>query len=210
MAINITTLDVLQARVYATLGGQTAINVLHFECVLHGGLGGTLQQCASAFDALISTSFKALLSSSASYRGVGMKRLRPGAPTVEEYAVLGSGAGTVTGDVLPKQCCGLIAKRTDFAGPSARGRFYMPFPGEADNDADSTPSSTYMTRLASLAANLILGFNAGLGADMSTLDLVLSRNVPLSTTPITSMLTREKWATQRSRGDFGRPNASPI
>jgi len=210
VAIRLVNGDIIEGRVYVTMGGQTSINVVHFLGSGQIGLGGTLVEACQAFNNAMVTALKPLLSSSASYRGCGMRRIAPGTPSVEEFNVTGAGAGSVTGDPLPKQTCGIISKRTDFAGPRMRGRFFVPFPGESDNDSDTTPSTTYMTRLTTLASALILGFNAGIGPDATTFDLVIYHRVGGSTNAVTAMLTREKWATQRSRGDYGRPNASPI
>lgn len=202
--------DLYEARIVVTQGQQTSINVRHYEVTAKSGNGATDAQIASAIDTLIAGAYKALLDSVAFYRGVGVRRITPLPIGVEVSTLASSGVGTATGDSLPGQVSGLITLRTAFGGRSRRGRVYIPFPAEGDNGTTGTPTVGYNTRLGTLAAQLITSITAGGGGnDNFLIPVVYSRKFNLKT-PVTTASGPFKWATQRSRGTYGRVNAPPF
>ena len=65
-------------------------------------------------------------------------------------------------------------------------------------------------KLNTLAANLV-GSQTVVGASgTTTLALGVFNRALLAVTPFTGSIRREAWATQRSRGSFGRPNPPPF
>ena len=202
--------DVLQLNVYCSLDDQTSVNVLHYLCEFVETTPQPILSFASDLDTSISVAYKSILSSAASYRGVGVRKVVPLPKSAEFFATTGQGAGTRTGDPLPRQVCGVITKGTDFAGQAQRGRFYAAFPAESDSGTDGSPVSTYVSNLAALGAFLDDLLTVGIAPTTSTATPVIFHRLIGDTTPITRIVARPRWGTQRSRGDYGRPNVSPI
>lgn len=198
--------DIYQIRIRVIAGVQEAVNVLHMRTTLEAGNGATPIEIASVLSAEYAPLYKAVLSDSAIYQGVGVQRIRPLPVGVEAFSPIGAGAGVVPDDPLPQQVSGLITLRTSLSGRRQRGRKYIPFPAEFHNDDDVMPSNAYLNGLISLAqefvsADTIVGALGTTGLnpvifhrDLGTSDLV------------TSAVARATWATQRRRGGFGRPN----
>lgn len=201
--------DIYQVRVFVAFGGQGAINVLHWRCGTIAGTGATDAQIANAFDLALGLPYKTLMTSSCSYRGVGVRRIFPG-QSIETYGTAGVGPGSVTGDPLPKQIAGLISLRTINPGVHMRGRVYIPFPGESSNDADSTPTLPYINNLNALAGVFISIITAGTPPNQNTFLMGVFHRGSSLITDIWQTRVNDKWATQRRRGDYGRVNALPI
>jgi len=202
--------DIVEARVYCTVLTQTSINVRHYVCTAKAGTGCTDQELADVLSTAFAAPYKALMSASSSYRGVGIHRLLPAPPGLETFSIIGQGIGTVAGDLLPKQTAGLITLRSLFSGKSFRGRVYIPFPGETDNGANSAPIGGYVTRLGTLATEFMTVRNPGAGGNTCQFVAgIFSRKLQIESV-ITSFVAKTIWGTQRKRGDFGRLNASPI
>jgi hypothetical protein len=202
--------DIYEARIVSTIGGQTAINIRHYRVSTIVGTGASDSGIATAVNARFATDMKAAMTSNATYRGVGVRRIKPLPVTIETFTIASLGAGTAAGDVLPTQTCGMISLRTLLAGKSRRGRFYVPFPSEGLNDTDGTPTAAYITTLGLLAGDILATLTAGGGGNTNDLvPVVYSRELDL-TTDLASTISRDKWATQRSRGDFGRVNPPPF
>lgn len=154
---------------------------------------------------------KALLNDTAEYRGLLVNRVWPQPPSMPEYSIFGQAIGADVSPPLPKQVSGLVATRTNFGGRRFRGRFYVPFPSEGANDpVVARPSAAYVTALQTLANTLLAGFNDITGPDTYDCNPVLFDRVTGGFTPITSVLARPYWATQRRRGDYGSQNVSPL
>lgn len=202
--------DVYEVRIICTLGIQTSINVRHYVCTVLNGLGPTDAQIASAMDTTFNVDFKSLLSVQATYRGVGVRRIKPLPVLVETSTIANLGVGTVLGDALPSQTCGVIKLGTAVAGKSYRGRIYVPFPSETDSGAQGDPNAGYLTNLGLLANTCLLQVTAGTAPNNAVFDPVIhSKKLGLDTF-LSSSFARLSWGTQRKRGGFGRPNPPPF
>lgn len=201
--------DIYQARFFVTLQTQTAIMVRHYKIRLADG-NGTDDLLAASLAVSFPASIKAVLSNQATYRGVGVQRLSPIPKTVEVYNTSGAGVGDQASPPLPKQVAGVINFKTQYAGRSYRGRVYVPFPAIADSDTDTTPTAAYTTRLNLLAIsfNAVRTIPVGVGPT-EAVPVVYSRKFGTGE-PVTLATFRDKWGTQRRRGDFGQSNPSPI
>lgn len=209
MAVN----DIIELRVFITFGQQTSINVRHLRVhQLIAAPEPPYADVAGHYSNLLGPLYRPLLATGASYRGTGARRIFPKPPAVEQFSVLQQGAGSVTGDVLPPQTTSLITLRTADAGRRFRGRIYVPFPGEADNSFNGTPSAAYISLLGNLASFFTQDQTITVGGGSALYRHVIYHRVGLTPpdTAITSTVARTVWATQRRRGGFGRPNASPI
>lgn len=200
--------ELWQMRAIMATSDQIGINVTHWLIVDPGTPPRTDAQFALACETQVAASYKALIGASATFKGCSVYRVLPEPATLPAVSGTLAGVGTLGGDLLPKQTCGVVTWTTIFAGPAYRGRIYVPFPAEAGNDADSTPTAGYLASLNALAVayNNFVAFTAG--GVTATIQQVLRHggDVPIVPTPITSYIVRDKWATQRRRGDYGRRN----
>lgn len=147
--------DVLESVTVTTHTEQAGLNVRHWR--IDNIVGGTtdIQKIADAMATAWAAPYKALMSASALFRGVRLRRLSPGPPTVTLVSSLNAGPGDIAGDPLPRQVSGIITLQTTQGGPSGRGRMYIPFPSESANDPDSTPSAIYVIGLEALAGYFV-------------------------------------------------------
>jgi len=201
--------DVVQTRIVCVQGDQVSVNVVHWAIVNKVGTGATDAQAALAFDTVYEAQFKALMSNGATYRGTGFKRLYP-IPGVEVAEVSNAGVGGVAGDPLPFQVSGLVTKRSATPGRHGHGRLYVPFPGEADNGATGRISAGYDTRLTNLENNLIGPVVAGAGGNTETYAPVIYNRKTHGIIFVLDITHQQTWATQRRRGEHGRPNVLPF
>jgi len=203
--------DIVQTRHYCRLGDQASVNVRHWRVTTKAGTGATL---ASFLTTLAGTglhaAYRALINDQAEYVGTDAQIIFPtlGVPT---QSTTGAGSGDTSGDALPTQTSGLLTIRTSLGGRKNRGRLYVPFPTETDNTSAGAPTSTYQLALADLAAIFAVSY-IGVGAGGNTNDLqpVILHRSNMTTTAVTSVTASAKWATQRRRGKFGRPNTTPF
>lgn len=203
--------NVIQLRAFVRLGDQTAITVRHYLCTSHTGNGASIANAASSFNNLIATNLKALLTNQASFRGTGAQKIWPLPLSLPSLSSANQDDGSAGPDPLPQQVCGFFNMKTAYGGRSQISRVYVPYPDEADNDANTfRPTTGYMTRLGAAAANFITPFTAGAGADTSNLAPVVYHRGTHGSDFILTATAKQLWATQRRRGSFGRTNASPI
>lgn len=170
----------------------------------------TLGQMATAFANSFATMLKALLNTTATFRGASVRKIWPVPVSPLAWDTVGAGAGTAVGDPMPKQTCGLITCYSALAGRAGRTRSYLPFPAEADNDTDSTPTAAYLTRLQTVAAQLLAQQVVNNAPGSATFTPVVWHRVSHTTNDLASSVSRDAWATQRRRSDFGRTNAFPF
>lgn len=203
-------LEVWSCRIYTKFNDQVAINVLNY--VIGSTLADQVTDLEAAADIAVhlATEFKACISSAATFQGVGLQRRSPAPPGQEALSAVGAGVGGVTGDPLPRQVAGLLSFKTQYAGPRYRGRMYIPFPGESDNDTDTTPTASAITRFDALLDKVIANVNLT-GAVGNALAIPVIRSRKFGTyEQILGGVVRDNWATQQRRGAFGPKNISPF
>lgn len=201
--------DIWQLRVGCYSPVQAGINVVNYKILSIAGGGLSDVQLATSLDALLESSYKAAMSVSATYYGVSLQRISPLPKTAAVIIDANEGAGTVAGDILPLQVSGLFSFQTLLAGPKYRGRIYIPFPGEASNDTDGTPTGAYRTLVAAIAADLFQVSHTS-GGQTTNINPVIWHRATGTSTECVGGLVRAKWATQRRRGAYGRVNAPPF
>lgn len=197
---------------------QVSIN--RFGYLISGVAGGTLtlQDCVDTLDAPASTQWKGMINNQATYRGVMGSLFIGNRLTPFRSTIANAGPGTAGADALPRQTCGMFTKVSAVPGPAGRGRVYVPFPAVADNGAGPIPNAGYMTRLGVMAGVLKAPLGVSVGPVTATMTPVIVRYPRPSATPPVVFRTipwadataRQKWATQRRRGSYGRPNVLPF
>lgn len=204
--------DTLLVRFYHTMGSQQAVTARHFRVAGNGGAGSPEQDVADSLSVAYSNLIRPLMSLQASYRGLQIRRITPN-PTADWVSVMGAAVGTVAGEALPGQASGLLSLRTALPGKSFRGREYVPFPGESDNQADAKPIAGYLTRLVSLAAlwlNNQTYAQVGVPANTTVIRGVIYSKKLGSRSDITTAIARNGWATQRRRGSLNRTDTFAL
>jgi hypothetical protein len=200
MATSVLANEILEVKFYCTLGNQVAINVRHWKVgSVIGGDGRTDLQIADYLSDIFKDLYGAVMVDAASFKGCTVRCIRDPLPE----AAIGDdnfSTGQVAGDALPTTVSGIISLKTGLSGPAYRGRAFIPFPGEASNDASGKPASTYKDDLANLGAGFIQTYEVADGGDQVTLGPVLVRRPNYVTaTPLTGALVRSYWGRQKRR-----------
>lgn len=203
--------DVYQVRIVSGYGNQVGMNIRYYVVNNVVGIEFTPADLAVTVDMAIAAAYKALLSTSSFYRGVGAKLIWP-TQGIEFSTIASLGAGTVAGDVLPPQTAGLIGLQTLKPGPEGHGRMYIPWPSETDNGATGLPIAGYGTRLNTLGALMTLNVLKTAGGNTTTWAPCLFRKDTLNATKLITngYYSRTGWASQRRRGAFGAANVLPF
>jgi hypothetical protein len=214
--------DVLVVKVWTTDAEQAAVNRFYVTVSSVTGASKSQLQIAQNYDAALAPLYKLMMNNQVSYRGVEVQRVWP-LPVIDaESTVANAGAGTGGAQQLARQTCGVISSTTLYAGPPYRGRLYLPFPAAALQDATlDVPVAGYLANALTVAGyiwqqNVVVG-----GGNSATLLPVIWHGkygypartppiVPYSFTYISGFNVQSRWGTQRRRGDYGRPNRSPI
>lgn len=205
----------LAVRIWCSSQEQASVNTLNYAVTAVGGASVTDQEIADYVQGVVvgAGGILPMLDNTATFDGIAVNFLnvRPLPATALSTASPTSGTGGAIGN--PRQATGLTAWLTDFAGPAFRGRTYWPFAPAADDFGGGVPSTTYLTAVASLAARLH-SFSPGTSPDIATLRLNIYHRAkapnPAYMSLVVADTTRTKWATQKRRGSYGRPNVSPF
>lgn len=194
-------------KLWSFCNNQLGLNVLHYRVTALAGPAPSESSCAITLETQFASSMIALLSGQASFMGVNIQQILPilGLP-VKSTLLANSGSGGTP--VLPKQVCGLITKRTDFGGRHNRGRFYVPFPSEADNFSQGVPEAAYVTLLGALGIKIASGVS--IGGSTTFTPIVFQKANPAASNIITGYTQGIRWANQHRRGDFGALNVPGV
>lgn len=199
---------IIEAKVICQMQNQTAYNVVHF---FTSGLVGTIDitDVLGTLESAVAAPIKALLTDSADYRGMSCQVLSPALSSVT-YRNVGAGPGTAGSTPMPKQVAGLISKRAAVGGRHGVGRIYVPFPDEVENEADATCTASYRTRMATYGAALLIPYNVVNGGSSIDIDPIILDKTTFLFTDVDTLITRDRWGTQRRRGDYGASSLPPI
>lgn len=203
--------DRVQLRVVCWTADQISVNVLDYvvrEPVITGG--ATLQEIASAASAAFATPFKEFMAAAANYAGVSAQDLTT--PVSVPYSSTdGAGPGTADEGLAPRQVSGLIRKRTLLGGRSNRGRIYVAFPALDWVTSGGSVHAAGLEKLNAIAAAVGEGLTiVGVGGTTNMDMVIWHRTGPVDYTLVQSLEGVGQWATQRKRGQFGRPNSLPF
>jgi hypothetical protein len=211
--------DILLVRFWCVDTEQASVNSVWYHVDTVGFVPATDQDVADTFNTSYAPLFLGILNANAEFRGVEAQMRNNVAP----YSALGAvvfnnslaGPGVAGPNALPRQTCGLGSFQTMFAGPGQRGRIYYPFPCTADDDTTGKPTAGYQTRIGTITNDLTLPATIAVGGRSATLGRILvhRKNKAGVIPPISTIVGGTfavRWATQRRRGSFGRPNTSPI
>jgi hypothetical protein len=201
--------DILEVKFYSKLGVQGAINRIYYRVGLPPvGATHTDANAATALNTTFKPHFRGLMTFEAEWRGVSVQIISRGG--FDPAYVSSPDVGLEATVALPPQTSGLIALRTGKRGRSARGRMYVPFPGEGHNTTAGLPTSTYVDDLQLLGEALrsVQVIVAG-GLNLS-LEPVVNSTLIAEFLPYTSAVARPYWASMRTRSYHAAANVLPI
>lgn len=202
--------DVCRLRIACYSANQQGINVTHWKVTSVTGASQTDAQVAAAFDSTLAPRYKAAISAEARYRGVSFQRILPIPATFPQTVTTNDGVGSVAGHMMSTQTSGILSSQTEFAGAKYRGRVYIPFPSEGSNDTDGLPNAAYVTLIEDIGDELFTTIVVSVGGDSVTLTPVIYHRATGTTTKVDNFIARQKWATQRRRGSYGKTNPTPF
>lgn len=202
--------ETLRLTVACRCRDQNGLNIVHYQSPA-GTDNFLIEDIALQHDVNCSLAYKVTLGIDAEYYGTSW-RSESNLGTAPWFTDFNRAGGTTAEDSLPTQVCGIITKNTGIIGRANRGRSYIPFPGRDRQNNIGNPSAAYLNQLDIIGGTLfsILTGVSSLTANAVTLvPMVTHLPGPLNRGPITGFIVRRRWATQRKRGDYGRPNAVP-
>lgn len=208
-AIPLNVIDRISVQIGTFATNQAGINTTHWK--VFGMVGEvTLDEVVDSFDEALSDLYKPLMANTASFYGIRGQRYSPGEKTVAVVSAENIGPGTAGASLLPTQTCGIVSTYSQLAGSGNRGRLFVPFPSEADND-DGTglPTAGYKARLQNLADFLGATQQFLYGARSITLKPVIRHSGSVTDIEISGAIGKQKWGTQRRRGSYGQANTYP-
>lgn len=204
MPVNLAVNDVLEIKLFTRNGGQTGINVLHYNVQTIGGGAITDQQVADAFSTFIAPSMKALMSTQSSYSGLRVQRISPLPVPVAVTSTNGAAVGTTGVDVIPAQASALISKRTNLAGRMNRGRVYLPFIALNHTTSGGQLNAGGLTAVGNWAAAAMALITIVAGGVTLTMAPVIWNRGPRTLVFVTTAVIRTPLATQRRRSLINR------
>ena len=201
--------DLLEVTIACQISEQYTMNVLHFHIDAITGATVTDDHAALAFSTQYHELYKDLLIDEATFWGVRVQVIEPlryDAQVEDTHRDI----GVAIGEQLPPQVAGVIAFKTGFANRSQQGRMYLPACGEAGNDENGVPSTSYKDALTAIRVALGAGCTISGGGNSAHAEhVVYSRLLP-AFTPVTEYRVRDYWATLRSRSNAGHIDVAPF
>jgi hypothetical protein len=192
------------------LNGQTALPSVYYRVTNIAGAPSD-QDLANSLDLLITPNLLPVLNALATYRNVIVQKIAPLPIFMRVFSAASTGPGTGGPVPCPQQVSPLISWVTGVPGRAGEGRFYSPFPPTSGiNTLTGQVNPIFRASLAALGASLVTFTNFGVVPNTGNVQMVLFHRATLTGTPITNLVARTKWATQKRRGDYGRVNAPPI
>lgn len=199
--------DIIVTKVLCWVNYQVGINVRHWKVSDNPG-NVTLEELLELWETDLVPFYAGYLSTATIVDALKAQIIDP-APSMEVTRLLGT-AGLATATTMPRQACGVVTLLTGLGGRKNRGRFYVPFPTEEMNEANGSPNAAAGTVMADLGTFYTSHYGINIdGTRTAGLDPVLVHRGPApdAPTPLTSFIVRDKWGTQKRRGDYGKLNA---
>jgi hypothetical protein len=193
---------------YCQAGDQAGLNVRYLQIVNFTG-AATSQDLVNTLDTGASSAYTPLLSVDAEYVGSALQLISGSIPRpIRNISTANTAPGLVAGNMLPTQICGIYTTETGFAGRGFRGRTYVPFVSASSSGPGIIPLPTgpYIAALTTMANDYQGQVTVTYLGGTITFFWALYHKLTGALTKITDAVVRLKFATQRKRGSYGRPN----
>lgn len=199
--------NIVELKVFNSLGSQIAINVFHFQVTATSGASITDQQAVDGFAAGVAPLYKTWMPATALHLGCRLQVIQPLPIPVFVKNTTSAGIGARGADAMAPAVSICITKRTALAGRQFRGRVYLPFFAEDQNDASGNPTAGATNDSAGLANYILTQKIINPGGGSATMVPVVYRRVNGTGTPVVSYTVRDRWATQRRRSQINKADA---
>jgi len=202
--------DICEAKFacYSTAQTQVSLNIRHYRITAVTG-NVTDLELATQLDNGLSALYAACMPAAASYYGVQVRIITTLPGNVPVIAHNNELTGSFGGSLTAGQVSGIGTLRSFLVGRTNRGRVYVGFVPSTAIATDGQPTNTYLTALGQVinAFGVDVPITGALGNCLAV--PVIFHRVARTSTDIVTVLTRNKLATQRRRGAYGRPNSFP-
>lgn len=199
--------DIIETKVFSKLGEQVAINVYHYRCSAFTGVSRTDQEIANSMESVGGPKYKAAMPGAALHLGTTVQIIQGGVLPVRAVSVTEAGVGARAADALAPQLAVLVRKNTGIAGRANRGRVYLPFFAEDEEDANGEVNAAGQAAATVIAAYYLNQINIAAGGSSVTLDPIIWQRTDRTYVNITSYTVRSLFATQRRRSLINKPDA---
>lgn len=210
MATALAISDILKVSAIWVCGGQEAVNTFHYLVTAAGGTPATDLDVLTTMDTAAASLAKAIIPSNARFDGWLGAIISRDPPPVTVQSTAGAGAGASGIIPFPKQATGITSWYTANAGRAFRGRTYWPFLSSNYADTNGEINTGGVTAMDALAAAIQAISAINVTGRTATIQFGIYHRKTKSMSPIVVRTTRRTVATQKRRGDFGRPNTAPI
>lgn len=165
---------------------------------------------AAALSAAWAPSYKDLIYNGASFRGVRVRRVVPVGTDAWGQHTADAGAGLSGPNPLPSQAAGLVTFGSPSLGAAGEGRQFLPFPATLDNGNDGKPTAGWKARALLLGGLIVSTIVVTVGVDTANIKHIGWKPGAFSFVYLDRVLRVGNWATQKSRGAYGRANPLPF
>jgi hypothetical protein len=206
---------VIRFTMWTQFGAQAGVNVHHYK--IAGAVPANMSW-ADIFVALFNNfkvAFPACFSNKATWMVDELREEIPVKSVTYTDAIIG-GAGLLTDQPLPRQVTGLLRKITTEAKRNNTGRTYVPFPTVACFANEQSITVGYQGQLG--AYGVAIDNDVSVGTPPNNVLLIpvvfhAKRMKPVPVAPyavsVSNVEVINTSATQRRRGNYGRPNLVP-
>jgi len=202
--------DVVRVAIFCKMASQVSVNVRYWRAGPSVGSSATDQDFAEHLDAAIAPNYKPCLNNNAEYLGVKAQVISPFPKAIVETNA-NQGVGTGGASAMSTQTAGLVKLLTADAGRNGRGRIYIPFPSEEDNEPNGRPGAAYLAALDTVGNDFITTYTVDpTMADPTLLTPVLWSVSTLTHKFLTGKALRQDWATQRRRSQINKSDVNPF
>jgi len=215
MATALQTGDILSQRVWSQLGSQAAVNSYNYQVASITGGAVTDVDFATALVTQTLAFYASLMADQAEYRGFQVYFLKRASGTLPQPVVNITGQGNATGgtNALPRNTSAVLKYNSFSRGPGGRGRIFLPFLPTDDMGPGGLPTAGFSTLVNSFASALLSPVVVTSGGSNATLIWSLVKKIPgfpPTAEQIIAASAADRFGQMHKRGDYGRPNVSPI
>lgn len=214
MATALVTGDFLSIRAWTTQQAQAAVNTFNYQVITLTGGAVTDQDFVNAQNTAFAAFYKSLCPSSVDYNGIQcyfLFRTGGGSLPAPVKNIASAGPGTTGTNCVPRNAAGIMKYSAFSRGPGGRGRVFLPFVSLDYVNEGGDPNTAYDVLVNSFASSLLTPVVVTSGGSTATLSFCLfKRSNVAASEQILQAESASKFGQMHKRGDYGRPNASPI
>lgn len=203
--------DILAVRAWCSFDDQAAVNTFNFRISNKTGTGIDDQDAANLFDLYMSAFYPPLIANGARYNGVQVyiiNHVGPKPAAVKSIANAADGSGGT--NAIPRGASAILKYNTSQRGPAARGRLYIPFIATGAMDPHGEPTSAVNAYFQTFFDATATTFVLGTAPNQVDADWIIYHRAINDYDFIVDGGPAAKFSFFHRRGDYGKPNASPI